>query len=137
LKKSCPIAPVGEYGYHATVRGKLREIARFGLEPRRQPLCHADEDRCTRERVLFFAPTVQHASVWGKEIVRFPWPEESFEDDYGDTTIVDGEVVRTAHFTYDAVPAAQVEICRRGRWVPLLWKLATKAPSRRHQRRRR
>jgi hypothetical protein len=52
-------------------------------------------------------------------VVRFPWPDEAYEDPYSDSTyedpysdstMVDGEVVATHYYSFEAVPAWAVEL---------------------------
>lgn len=107
------------YGYHATTARNLRSIVCEGLSPAIQPVCHADEERCIDEPVVFFSPTESHASVWGPRVVRFPLPAEYYDDDYSDTTMLpDGTITATNLYTLDPIPPEQIEVRRGKTWVP-------------------
>jgi hypothetical protein len=98
------------WAYHATTPAALRTILRQGLRPQRQPAQHRGEARGVTRPAIFFAPTRDLAAVWGPVVVRFPWPDEAYEDPYSDATIVDGEVVATHYYSFEAVPARAVEL---------------------------
>lgn len=107
------------WAYHATTPTSLVQIRRRGLQPRAQPKQHRGEARATSRPAIFFAPTHEHARVWGPVILRFPWPDESYEDPYSDSTLVDGEVMATHHYAFESVPPTRIEEFVRGRWTPV------------------
>ena len=109
-----------DYAYHATEKKLLRRIAREGLLPKRQPVCHADEDRCVREAVIFFSPKPEWASRWGRTILRFPLPAEYEEDWYGDDMLVGDEILRTSYYTHLAISPEYIEVQVGRRWIPLM-----------------
>jgi hypothetical protein len=98
------------WAYHATTPTALRTIMRQGLRPQRQPAKHRGEARGTARPAIFFAPSRDLAAVWGPVVVRFPWPDEAYEDPYSDSTLVDGEVVATHYYSFEAVPARAIEL---------------------------
>lgn len=104
------------WAYHATRVRDLKKISRVGLLPKRQPARHADESRATKKKVLFFAPTEDMAAIWNEVVLRFLWPTEYEEDYYGDSMLVDGEVLRSSYFTSLEVPFEEIQIKVRGRW---------------------
>lgn len=107
------------WAYHATTRPALVKITRQGLQPRAQPRRHRGEARATTRPAIFFAPSRDLAAVWGPIVVRFPWPEEAYEDPYSDITIVDGEVVATHYYSFEPVPTHMIEVLVNGRWRAL------------------
>jgi hypothetical protein len=107
------------WAYHATTLEGLVQIRKRGLQPRAQPKQHRGEARATSRPAIFFAPTYEHARVWGPTIVRFPWPDASYEDPYSDSTLVDGEVIATHHYAFESVPPARVEEFVDGSWKPI------------------
>lgn len=118
MSKSCPREP--GFVYHATSAARLKKITREGLQARPQPVCHADEARCTKESVVFFAMKPEGAAVWGSEVLRFPEPPDWAGDDYSDTTIYpDGRIGPSQGYTDRGIPPSDLAVCRRGRWEPL------------------
>lgn len=111
-----------EWAYHATDADRLRPIAEEGLVPQEQPEEHADEARGEEGAVVFFCPEERFAAAWGGVVVRFPWPDESREDPYGDAMWSDkaGGVVYTSHSTPLRIPPERIEVKLDGRWVPLV-----------------
>lgn len=112
------------WAYHATSPKALSQISKRGLEPRAQPRRHQGEARAIDRPAIFFAPTRDHAGVWGPVVVRFPWPDEAYEDPYSDSTLVDGEVVASHYYSFEPVPADTIEVYEKGRWMPLNRKTA-------------
>lgn len=108
-----------EWAYHGTDPWKLPSIASEGLVPQEQPEEHADEARGVEEAVVFFSPTERYAGAWGGEIVRFPWPEESWEDPYGDTMWTNEGLVYTNHATPQYIPPDAIQAKGEGGWVPI------------------
>ena len=109
------------WAYHATDAAKLRAIAEEGLVPREQPEEHADEDRGEEGAVVFFCPEERLAAAWGGAVLRFPWPEESWEDPYGDATwSAAGGAGYTNHCTPLRIPPELIEVKLGGAWVPLV-----------------
>lgn len=99
-----------EYAYHATTPQGWATIQREGLLP--QPQAFPDEARCIDADVeaTFFCPTAKLASVWGEVVVRFPWPPDAIEDDYGQSMLVGNRVLYTNWFTSLPVAPAGVEL---------------------------
>lgn len=120
--KSNPL-PDTDYVYHATRKSNLPSIRKNGLVPSGQPPEHSDEQRGTDEAVVFFAPTEDHARVWGEVVLRFPWPDDYEDDPYSDTTWVKGiGVVASAMFTWEAIPPGLIEVRSGKSWKPLVSK---------------
>lgn len=110
-----------EWAYHGTDPGKLPGIANDGLVPQEQPEEHDDEERADNEALVFFSSRERYARVWGSEVLRFPWPDESWEDPYGDS-MWDKDakcVVSTNHCTPQYIPPEEIEVRRDGGWVPI------------------
>lgn len=124
--KGCvPVAPLGAirdttiWAYHATSKKALPSIMKHGLDARRQPRRHRGEDRCYDGDALFFSPAERFAGVWGDVMLRFPWPDEAYEDEYSDMTIVDGEVLASNWYMTDGVEPAQIQVKTATGWKPL------------------
>lgn len=115
------ISDMFEWAYHGTNPAKLPSIAKDGLVPREQPEEHGDEDRADDEALVFFSSAERYARVWGSEMLRFPWPDESWEDPYGDSMWDDESksVVSTNHCTPRWIPPEQIELKKDGAWVPI------------------
>ena len=107
------------WAYHATALPVLAKIKRQGFQPRAQPRRHRGEARATTRPAIFFAPSRDLAAVWGPVVVRFPWPDEAYEDPYSDMTIVDGEVVATHYYSFEAISPDRIEVFVNGRWRAL------------------
>lgn len=106
--------------FHATRERRIRSIAGRGLLPKRQPVCHADEDRCTREAVVFFTPTEDMAYLWGDVLLRFPWPPDIHRDRYSDCIMLEeGVFVLSSYFTHRPIPAREIEVLVGEEWVPI------------------
>jgi hypothetical protein len=117
------------HAFHATEERHLRSIARRGLVPKRQPVCHSDEDRCTNEKVVFLTAMEEHASMWGDVLLRFPWPPDLHRDRYSDCMGVDFDItdeeatktvyVLTSYFTHRRIPPEKIEVLVNEEWRPV------------------
>lgn len=107
------------WAYHATGKRNLASIELDGLVPAPQPACHADEERCTEEPVIFYAPTANIASTWGEIVLRFPEPLEHHDDWYGDGMIVHGRYTRSSRFTHDPVRPDEIDVQVGKSWIPI------------------
>lgn len=106
--------PAPEYfAYHATTRDALPKIKRDGLEPK-------PPTAVENESGLYFAPSVDHAKVYGSVVLRFPWPDDAEEDWYGDTVFVDGDWVRSSYYTMDSISPDVIDVQTKNGWKPLL-----------------
>ena len=107
--------------FHATTERSLPSIRRQGLVPRTQPRGHRGEKRVTKRAVIFFAVRLDLAKSWGPIVLRFPWPEDSEPDQYGDTVYTsEYGVVESNWYTRDAVPPEQIEVMTKEGWRPML-----------------
>lgn len=110
-----------DWVFHATTERALPSIQRKGLLPRTQPREHRGEKRVTRSAVIFFAVRPDLAKSWGPIVLRFPWPEESEPDEYGDTVYTtEYGVVESNWYTRDAVSPEQIEVMTKEGWRPIL-----------------
>ena len=110
-----------EWAYHATDPAKLPSIAKDGLVPQEQPEERGDEDRADDEALVFFSSAERYARVWGSEMLRFPWPDECWDDPYGDSMWDEASksVINTNLCTPRWIPPEQIEIKKDGNWMPI------------------
>lgn len=115
-----PQPRISQYVYHATDRDKIGAICECGLAPAEQPPEHGDESRCTDEAVLFFAVRQDIAECWGSVVLRFRFPNEAYQDDYGDTILLDdGTCTYTNWYTPTLIVPEQLEILVGDQWLPI------------------
>jgi hypothetical protein len=107
-----------DYGYHGTTLKNIPIIKRNGLIP--SIGAHEDEERGVDEPAIFFSVKPTGALIWGPILLRFPWPAEAYEDPYGDTIVLCGEVVATNWWTPELIEPEDIEIWYRKKWRKLV-----------------
>jgi hypothetical protein len=109
-----------DWVYHGTTSRALPNIRKEGLVPRKQPRKHRGEKRATDEPVIFFTIKADSANYWGPVVLRFPWPDESEPDLYGDTTYTkEYGAIETNWYTGRWVPPEQIEMKTPKGWQAL------------------
>lgn len=105
---------LGPWVYHGTTARHVPRIRREGLLPFKPRLGRGQPVS------VYFAPTEYHAEVWGDVILRFPWPASWEDDDYGDATLIQNQVIHTSMRTLELIPPEVIEIRTPKGWTPLL-----------------